>query len=400
MALEPEKALFEAIWRDHREMLATYLLYLGVKRQDLEDVMQEVLHGVYLGLSRFDPELGTMRSWLIGIATHHFTHYRDRAHRRREVPWSPGWFEPLLDESPSLEALAVASDEREALDELLAEVIPERRAVLVAHTILEMDMSEIAQALSIPVQTAWSRLRLARRDLDAAVARRRARCRTRSRGWDEGSLVLPGCLEVGRPAAPLRDALRDRLGDWLLRRLADLGLGTPAGAGTWGASALGIAKPVCVAAAAAAVAAGVATAPAEPAPVLAQAGVHAAAARHAPPSAPPAPRPPRSPQRRDAAAAADTETRAAPPPAPPAGSAARRVRERPGDGAARLAEERRLIEKAAVTLRAGHLAEASEMLERHARQFPRGQLAGRREALLRELNAGSDIGDATGNNTP
>ncbi|WP_437674392.1 RNA polymerase sigma factor [Sorangium sp. So ce131] len=392
--LEPEKVLFEAIWRDHREMLATYLLYLGVKRQDLEDVLQEVLHGVYLGLSRFDPALGTMRSWLIGIATHHFTHYRDRAHRRREVPWSPGWFEPLVDESPSLDALAVASDEREALAELLAEVLPERRAILVAHTILEIDMGEIAQALAIPVQTAWSRLRLARRDLDAAVARRRARCRTRSRGWDEGSLVLPGCLEVGRPAAPLRDGLRDRLGDWLLHRLGDLGLGTPARAGTWGASALGIAKPVCIAAAAAAVAAGVATAPAEPAPVLAQAGVHAAVTRRAPPSAPPAPRP------RDAAAAADAEASAAPPPAPPAGSGARRMRERPGDGAARLAEERRLIEKAAVMLRAGHLAEASEMLEHHTRQFPRGQLAGRREVLLRELNAGSDIEHATGDNTP
>ena len=71
VALGSDDALFDTILRTHREMLATYLLRLGVKRQDLDDLMQEVLHGVHLGLSRFDPELGTLRSWLIRIATHH-----------------------------------------------------------------------------------------------------------------------------------------------------------------------------------------------------------------------------------------------------------------------------------------------------------------------------------------
>ncbi|KYG01027.1 hypothetical protein BE20_53995, partial [Sorangium cellulosum] len=70
-------------------------------------------------------------------------------------------------------------------------------------------------------------------------------------------------------------------------------------------------------------------------------------------------------------------------------AAARRDRERPGDSGARLAEERRLVEEAAVALRAGHLAEAAELLTRHARRFPRGKLAARREALLREFDAGS-----------
>ncbi|WP_438006107.1 sigma-70 family RNA polymerase sigma factor [Sorangium sp. So ce321] len=396
VALGSDDALFDTILRKHREMLATYLLRLGVKRQDLDDLMQEVLHGVHLGLSRFNPELGTLRSWLIRIATHHFSHYRDRAHRRREVLWPPEGFEPLVEGAPSSEALTMDSDRREALDALLAELRPERRCVLVAHDILEMDMREIAQSLAIPINTAWSRLRLARRDLEAADARRRARCRRR--GWDEAPVVLPAFVEGGQRSSPLRDVLRDRIEDWLLRRLGDLGLGTPASAGAWGASALGIAKPLGAAAAAGAVlAAGAALLPAHPAPARAQAGIgmHAAIAGRAPAiagrapaitsAAPPAPGP-----HDDAAARAETEQSAAAPVAPTASAAVRHGRERLGDGGAGLAEEHRLVEEAAVALRAGHLAETAELLTRHARRFPRGQLAGRRDALLRELDAGSD----------
>ncbi|AGP41191.1 RNA polymerase sigma factor [Sorangium cellulosum] len=392
-----DDALFETIWRTHREMLATYLLRLGVERQDLDDLMQEVLQGAYLGLRRFNPELGTLRTWLISIATHHVSHYRDRAHRRREELWSPEGFEPLVEESPSSESRAIDDDRHRALDALLAELRPQRRCVLVAHDILGMEMDEIAQALAIPVNTAWSRLRLARRDLEAADARRRARWRRR--GWDETPVVLPAFVEGGQPASLLRDVLRDRVGGWLLR-LGDLGASAPASAGAWGTAALGVAKPLCAAAAAGAVlAAGAALPSAGPAPARAQAGIglHAALARRALDGAPSAT------GRHDSGAQRVTLAEAAESTAPPAAAtataatataatasaAARRDRERPGDGGARLAEERRLVEEAAVALRAGHLAEAAELLTRHARRFPRGKLAERRDALLRELDAGS-----------
>ncbi|WP_437895978.1 RNA polymerase sigma factor [Sorangium sp. So ce124] len=394
MALEPERALFEAIWRDHREVLATYLLRLGVQRQDLDDVMQEVLQGAYLGLRRFNPELGTLRGWLIGIATNHFSHYRRRAHRRREVLWSPRWFEPLRARAPSSESRAIDNDRHEALDALLAELRLDRRCILVAHDVLDLDMREIAQALGIPVNTAWSRLRLARRDLEAADARRRARCRRR--GWDEAPMILPALAAGGQPASPLRDVLRDRIGDWLLRRLGDLGLGTRTSAGAWGASALGTAKPLCAVAAGAVLAAGALLPPAESAPAHphASAGVHAALARRAPASATAASGPydgtaDRAEPRTEAEPHTETEVRAGHAAAATASTTTRRGRDRPGDDGARVAEEHRLVEEAAVALRAGHLAEAAELLTRHARRFPRGQLAGRREALLRELGAGS-----------
>jgi RNA polymerase sigma-70 factor (ECF subfamily) len=53
----------------------------------------------------------------------------------------------------------------------LAQVPMERRAVLIMHEVDEVAMRDIANQLGIPLFTAYSRLRKARRELDAALAR-------------------------------------------------------------------------------------------------------------------------------------------------------------------------------------------------------------------------------------
>ena len=56
-----------------------------------------------------------------------------------------------------------------------------RRAVLVLHEIEEMTAPEIAESLSLPINTVYSRLRLARQEFAAAAARHRARDEWRTR---------------------------------------------------------------------------------------------------------------------------------------------------------------------------------------------------------------------------
>jgi RNA polymerase sigma-70 factor (ECF subfamily) len=52
------------------------------------------------------------------------------------------------------------------------ETIPlPRRAVLVMHELDEVPMRQVAAALSIPLFTAYSRLRMARKELEATVRR-------------------------------------------------------------------------------------------------------------------------------------------------------------------------------------------------------------------------------------
>jgi RNA polymerase sigma-70 factor (ECF subfamily) len=62
-----------------------------------------------------------------------------------------------------------------ALAELaLTRVALERRAVLLLHEVEGHRMPEIAESLGIPLNTAYSRLRLARQEYELAVRRLRA----------------------------------------------------------------------------------------------------------------------------------------------------------------------------------------------------------------------------------
>ena len=57
------------------------------------------------------------------------------------------------------------------LDAALATIDMGRRAVLVLHEIEEMTAPEIAHVLGIPLNTVYSRLRVARTELEQALAR-------------------------------------------------------------------------------------------------------------------------------------------------------------------------------------------------------------------------------------
>jgi RNA polymerase sigma-70 factor (ECF subfamily) len=76
-------------------------------------------------------------------------------------------------ESPE-EQLA-AHDDRRLVLAALEGIDLERRAVFILYEIDGTAMSEIAQSLGIPVNTAYSRLRVARGEFAAAVKRLRAR---------------------------------------------------------------------------------------------------------------------------------------------------------------------------------------------------------------------------------
>ncbi|WP_437592655.1 RNA polymerase sigma factor [Sorangium sp. So ce1000] len=164
---------------EHFSFIARYLARLGVRAQDIEDVAQEVLAGAYRALPRFDPSRGTVRSWLMGIATHQASNHFRRAHRRRERLRPFDDLAALPDATPDSEQHVIARDRRGVLDKLLQELPMERRCVFVAHELEEIDMAEIAQQLSIPLSTAWSRHRLAWVDIEAAMRRWQARQRGR-----------------------------------------------------------------------------------------------------------------------------------------------------------------------------------------------------------------------------
>lgn len=155
---------FDYVWHTLRR--------LGVREADLKDQAQEVFLTVYTLLEDYDPTR-PMRPWLFGISYRVASRYRTLARNARELLVEPP-AEPVQGGADAEQELLA----REAQDLVLSAIetidLP-RRAVFIMSEIDEVPIPEIAEAMAIPLNTAYSRLRLARKDFAAAVRRLQAR---------------------------------------------------------------------------------------------------------------------------------------------------------------------------------------------------------------------------------
>ncbi len=145
------------------DYLCRTLRRLGVPEADVEDLVHEVFLVLQRRWEDYDPAR-PLRPYLFGIA------FRVAAanHRRRmrEVPTAGLELEdPSALPDQSLEARQARAIVLRALERLpLA-----RRAVFIMHDLDEVPMRHVAAVLSIPMFTAYSRLRKARKEFETAV---------------------------------------------------------------------------------------------------------------------------------------------------------------------------------------------------------------------------------------
>jgi RNA polymerase sigma-70 factor, ECF subfamily len=148
------RELFDAhgpyIWRTLRR--------LGVRDADAKDMCQEVFVVVHRRLPEFDGT-ASVRTWVYGIALRVASQYRRRAVHRHEE---------LSDQIPETASAPPQDDALygnwllERLNAALDRLDDNQRAVFVLYELEEFTMTEIASALGCPLQTAYSRLRVAR----------------------------------------------------------------------------------------------------------------------------------------------------------------------------------------------------------------------------------------------
>lgn len=153
------------VYQRELDYLIGSLRRLGVPSSDIEDVLHEVFLVMLTRWADYD-RARPVRPWLFGIA------FRVASSQRRK-----GTREVLSEhfetEDPGArpDESALAVQNRALLLKALAQVPMERRAVLIMHEVDETSMRDIASQLGIPLFTAYSRLRKARRELDAALSR-------------------------------------------------------------------------------------------------------------------------------------------------------------------------------------------------------------------------------------
>jgi RNA polymerase sigma-70 factor (ECF subfamily) len=138
---------------------------LGTTPSEVDDLAQEVFLALHRAWAEYDPGR-PLRPYLFGIAFRiAAAHQRKRS---REVVFG---IVEVGDQAPGPDD-ALQTKQARALVLAALERIPlPRRAVVIMHELDDVPINEVAKVLSIPLFTAYSRLRKARRELEAALRR-------------------------------------------------------------------------------------------------------------------------------------------------------------------------------------------------------------------------------------
>jgi RNA polymerase sigma-70 factor (ECF subfamily) len=149
----------EGVFRAEFSYVSHAVLRLGVVEREVDDVTHDVFFTVHRLLPSFDARR-PIRPWLFAIAVRHAADYRRRVRSRREL---------VTDTPPDVEDDARAPDSAAEANQMRAIVLRAldtldlgKRAVLVMHDIDGHTAPEIAEALGVPLNTVYSRLRVAR----------------------------------------------------------------------------------------------------------------------------------------------------------------------------------------------------------------------------------------------
>ncbi len=163
---------FREVYREQIGYVWSLLLRLGAPRADVKDLAQDVFATAFRQWSSYD-FTRPVRPWLYSFVFRTLQDSRRKLSRKLElvVPELPELDAPGQDAVEHLqrrEGLSVAQ-------QLILGLELERRAVFVMVELEELSMPQVAEALGIPLNTAYTRLRLARRDFEAALKRLQAK---------------------------------------------------------------------------------------------------------------------------------------------------------------------------------------------------------------------------------
>jgi RNA polymerase sigma-70 factor (ECF subfamily) len=158
------EAHFSFVWRTVRR--------LGVEPSSVDDLVQEVFLVVHRRLADFEGR-SSIKTWLFGIVRRVVHDHRRSKQRKPATPTED--FEGIaVDASTPYESTEKAEAVR-LLHAMLDALEDERREVFVLAELEQMSAPEIAEATATNVNTVYTRLRAARKDFEASVARHRAR---------------------------------------------------------------------------------------------------------------------------------------------------------------------------------------------------------------------------------
>jgi len=164
---------FQVVYDEQFDFVWTSVQRLGVEPGAVDDVVQEAFIVIHSRLHTLQhPE--ALRSWVYGVVRRTVSTYHRARRARANVNATADGLE-FESPGPTPFDVAQTNSEMEFVARLLAELDEPRRELLALVDLHEMTVPEAAEALDMPLNTAYSRLRKARIAFEAALARHDAR---------------------------------------------------------------------------------------------------------------------------------------------------------------------------------------------------------------------------------
>jgi RNA polymerase sigma-70 factor, ECF subfamily len=176
MVAEPPSAgvtdalAFDAVYTAHVRFVWRTVRAFGVAEAHLEDAVQDVFVVVHRRLAEFAGR-ARIETWLFAIARRVAGAYRRTAMRKTDRQQALDEALALASSDDTFAALSRAQAAA-AVAALLEQLDEDKRIVFALVELEQMSVPDVAAVLGINLNTAYSRLRLARRAFEAAVAKR------------------------------------------------------------------------------------------------------------------------------------------------------------------------------------------------------------------------------------
>jgi len=177
--LQGDDAAWEMVVKAYGQRIYNLSYRYMARREEAEDLTQEILIRVYQNLKSYRPEAGSFQNWILRVARNQII---DRYRQVRRYPRMDG-SEELEgsniqdDKIPNPHRAAEQSESARILHEALQALPPELKEAVILRDIEAMPYQEIADLLSVPEGTVKSRINRGRLELSKVLTRRHAQLR-------------------------------------------------------------------------------------------------------------------------------------------------------------------------------------------------------------------------------
>jgi RNA polymerase sigma-70 factor (ECF subfamily) len=167
---------FQSVYRQYFSFVWSSARRLGVEPGSIDDLVQEVFIVIHTKLGTLErPE--ALRSWIYGVVRRTVSTHRRASRAHTATGLAVGAGREATSRGPTPLEQTETNAELQLLANLLEELDEPKREVFALVELEELTVPEAAEALEIPLNTAYSRLRAARQAFEAALARHQARAK-------------------------------------------------------------------------------------------------------------------------------------------------------------------------------------------------------------------------------